>query len=93
MKNFVPYFQFAQHINNQHVLDGITKYLISLVPVSIFGITIPHKLIKPSISYVVNKKTNVVTCTVNGIDILFFFILPMFYSLQFISRKSVDFHL
>lgn len=93
MKNFVPYFQVAQHVNNQHVLNGIAKYITLFVPMSLFGITIPKGLLSPSISSVINKKTNVVTYTVNGIDVLFFFILPLFNSLQFITRKSVDFHL
>lgn len=88
-KNLVPYFQVAQHVKNVHVLNAIALFLSQLtIPANA-----PVSLTALAMSTVVNKRTNVQTNSVTGIDNLFFIILPLFISVQFVTRKGIDFNL
>lgn len=87
IKNLVPYFQIAQHSRNTVVMDSI-KFFIENLP-KIFKETSTSQ--KPKISRVINKNTNVISDTLNDIDILYDFLYPFLNNLKFQSRKKVDF--
>lgn len=89
LKYLNPYFQIAQHVRSVEVLNAISVYLATLSMPS----TSPIDLSPITMSTVVNKKTNVQTNTITGIDSLYFLLLPFLLSMQFVTRKSTDFYL
>lgn len=83
-----PYFQIGQNVRSVNVLNAIAAFLASLTtPVN------APSLPPVTMGTVINKKTNVQTNTVNGVDTLFFLLLPLFLDLTFVTRKGIDFHL
>ena len=47
---------------------------------------------KLNILYALNKRTNVYSMTVTSIDVLYSYIVPVFQSMPFLTRKAIDFH-
>lgn len=77
LKFYHPYIQIAQHIRSLVVLHAIQATLVMW-----FG-NIP-------ISLSLNKRTDVYTLSVTGIDVLYTYFMPYMIFLPFMSRKRVD---
>jgi len=83
IKNLVPYFQVAQHNKNISVLNLVKDFLVKLaIDSSIPNCVTPLN----SISIFTNKKTNVSSLVVSDIDVLYYYILPLFNSVTFFTR-------
>lgn len=54
---------------------------------------IPTDLQKPNWNISKNNNTGVDVLRIKGVDSLFFFLIPFFLNLSFVTRKYVDFHL
>jgi len=86
-KYTVPYFQIAQHINNRDVLDSIDIFLSELIKNN------SSKLIDFHMTKIINKKTNVLSYTIQDIEILNNYIIPFFSNMIFKSRKKLDYEM
>lgn len=86
-KNAVPYFQLSQHSKNNHVLDSIDIFLSNLIKNN------SSKLISFHMTKVINKKTSVLSYTIQDTEILSNCIVPFFSSMIFRSRKKLDFEM
>ena len=84
-KHLVPYFQIAQHKKNLFVLKAIESFLSKL--------PIPNHWCNPELNvlYALNTRTDVYSMSVLNIDTLFSYIVPVFMSMSFNTRKSTDF--
>ena len=97
IKNLTPYFQVAQNGKSRNLMEAIKMYLSRLQfnDLSTGGagcpIRTPGTSIKPSL--VTNKSTGVISLMVTNIDSLYDIILPFFDSLNFESRKHIDYKL
>lgn len=97
IKNLTPYFQVAQNGKSKNLLEAIKMYLskIQFNDLSTGGagcpVRTPGTSIKPSL--VINKSTGVISLMVTDIDSLYDILLPFFDSLNFESRKYIDYKL
>lgn len=87
LKNLVPYFQVAQHSRSILTINLIAKFLSKLPRVHKETINTN----KPSSVITINKRTSVHSLTLNDIDVLYDYIVPLFESIPFQTRKGVDF--
>lgn len=88
LKNLVPYFQIGQHNRNIMVLEGIAAALSALP--NMFGFTLNSK--PPVVSNTLNQTTNVNVLAISNVDALYDYLAYFFLSMQFQTRKSVDFY-
>lgn len=86
-KHLVPYFQLAQHKKNLFVLKAIESFILSQQEKS--KVTDLSKL---NVLYTINKRTDVYSMTVVSVDSLYSCIVPLFDSMPFLTRKSIDLH-
>lgn len=86
IKNFHPYYQLAQLEDSIKLLENIKSFINKLYIKNI-GIN------KNIVTIVKNKKTNVLSLTIQDIDALFFIILPIFRKNSMYSKKAIDFKL
>lgn len=84
-KYTVPYFQIAQNARNENIMNKIDLYLSQLVKNN------SSDLKYFNMTKVVNKKTNVLSYTIQDVEILHKYIVPFFSSLKFKSRKELDY--
>jgi len=87
-KHLVPYFQIAQHKKNLFVLIAIETFLSNIFKQS----NNPLYCKDFHVKYTLNKKTGVYSITLEKIDSIFCHILPLFESMSFFTRKSIDYH-
>ena len=87
-KHLVPYFQLAQHKKNLFVLKAIESFLKELFSDS--SSAIGDKEFK--IDYALNSQTGVYSMTVLKMDTLYNYIVPLFNSMPFYTRKALDFY-
>lgn len=92
IKNLRPYFQISQHECSRSTLELIQLYFENLLENKLVNYS-SLPLIELKFTRTLNKKTNVYSYVVSGIDTQYYYILPFFYNLQFKSRKGVDFKL
>jgi len=85
-KHLVPYFQIAQHEKNLFVLNAIERYLSNIFK------NFSDNSHEFKVRYTLNKGTGVYSMTVEKIEPLFSNIVPFFESMEFFTRKYVDFH-
>jgi LAGLIDADG DNA endonuclease family protein len=88
-KNLVPYFQISQHSRDTDLLNLIKIFLESLRPLP----NSPIKNLKPVVNKIINKRTKVLSYTITDLDVLYHIIVPFFLSLQFKTRKLIDYNL
>jgi hypothetical protein len=81
----VPYFQIAQNKKNLFVLKAIEDYLLKEFSL------INSKNKELEFKYNLNKLTGVYSMTLEKVDDNFYYVIPFFESLTFLSRKSVDY--
>jgi hypothetical protein len=87
LNGLVPYFQVAQHNKNSHVLKNIGKFLLDLP--NLFNYS---SILSPlNINQTLKIRTNVLSLTLNSIDSLHDILVLNFLSLEFQTRKNVDF--
>jgi hypothetical protein len=71
------YFQYAQLVSNNVLLDSIAQFLTKLPrAISSFILHYTPKVYKPSIS--LNKRTNVITYSYASTDFFYDYLLPFF---------------
>lgn len=87
-KHLVPYFQITQHKKNLFVLKAIETFLSNIFKESTNALDFEEFKVK----YTLNKRTGVYSMTVEKIDSIISYIIPLFESLSFFTRKSVDYH-
>lgn len=87
IKNLVPYFQVAQHSRSILTINLIAKFMSKLPRVHKETINTNT----PSSVITINKRTSVYPLTLNDIDVLYDYIIPLFESIPFQTRKGVDF--
>lgn len=87
-KHLVPYFQIAQHKKNLFVLIAIETFLSNIFKES----TNTLDCAKFNVKYTLNKKTGVYSITLERIDSIVCYLIPLFESVSFFSRKSADYH-
>lgn len=85
IKNLTPYFQVAQSNKSRNLMEAIKVYLSKLPKNKLNNLS----SVKPSM--VKNKKTGVISLMVTDIDSMYDILLPFFDSLDFKSRKSIDY--
>jgi hypothetical protein len=106
-KHLVPYFQIAQNQKNLFVLKAIEAYLLkefSLINSKNKELVILILLKSPAsraappaqpasleFKYNLNKLTGVYSMTLEKVDDNFYYVIPFFESLTFLSRKDVDY--
>jgi hypothetical protein len=88
-KYTVPYFQWAQHVNNRNILEGIDMFFYELNKNKIST----SKLIDFHMTKVINKNTNVLSYTLQDLEILYKNIVPFFSSMVFKSSKKLDYEM
>lgn len=88
LKNLTPYFQLGLHARQTMVLDAISKFLVSIP--NGFNFTLTSLPI--AVSETLNKKTDVLVLSNNNVDALHDYLAYFLLSMEFQSRKSVDFH-
>ena len=86
-KNLVPYFQIGQHARNLIVLDNITTFIKSLPK----GFNFSNFNTKLELSKTLHKSTNVYVIVLSNIDALHDYLVPFFISMNFQTRKGIDF--
>lgn len=84
-KYLVPYFQIAQNSKNLFVLKAIEAYLLKEFSL------IDSKNKELKFQYTLNKLTDVYSMTLVKVDYNFYYVIPFFETLNFFSRKSVDY--
>ena len=87
-KHLVPYFQIAQHKKNLFVLNAIEIYLTNIFKESTKAIS-GHKF---HVKYTLNKRRDVYSMTVEKIETNFYYIVPLFESMSFLTRKGLYYH-
>lgn len=87
-KHLIPYFQIAQHKKNLFVLEAIEKYLLDFFNENL---NIKPNNLDFKFIYTLNKLTGVYSITIVKVDLNFFFIVPFFEPLSFLSRKKLDY--
>lgn len=87
-KHLVPYFQIAQHKKNLFVLVAIETFLSNIFKESTKTLDCEEFNVK----YKLNKVTGVYSITLERIDLIVYYIVPLFESMSFFTRKSVDYH-
>lgn len=85
IKNLTPYFQVAQSNKSRNLMEAIKVYLSKLPKNKLNNLS----SVKPSM--VKNKKTGVISLMVTDIDSMYDILLPFFDSLDFKSRKYIDY--
>ena len=80
-KHLVPYFQIAQNEKNLFVLEAIENYLLNT-----FNLSRDLEVFK----YSLNKGTGVYSLVIYTVDMQFYYLLPFFESMTFLSRKDID---
>lgn len=88
IKNLTPYFQVAQSNKSKNLMEAIKVYLSDLPKDQLNNLSTS---VKPS--SVKNKTTGVISLMVTDIDSLYDNLLPFFDSLNFESRKYIDYKL
>lgn len=83
------YLQVAQKNTSQECLNAITTFLIRLSN----NILQDNKILPVNVVSTINIKTNVVSLTVNSVDALYYYILPLLDSSNMYTRKVIDFKL
>jgi hypothetical protein len=86
-KHLVPYFQVAQHKKNLFVLEAIETYLLNLFE-KYFGSASNFKV---KVTYTLNKGTGVYSMTITSIDTIYEYLIPLFESMPFYTRKNLDY--
>lgn len=86
-KHLIPYFQIAQHKKNLFVLEAIEKYLLNVFK----ELKINSNNEEFKFHYALNRLTGVYSMTIVKVDLNFYYIIPFFESLQFLSRKKIDY--
>lgn len=81
-KHMVPYFQIAQNQKNLFVLEAIESYFL-------YTLNLPKD--KEALKYYFNKGTGVYSLVIYKVDVNFYYVLPFFESMTFISRKNIDY--
>lgn len=81
-KHLVPYFQLAQNEKNLFVLEAIENYLLNT-----FNLSRDLEVFK----YSLNKGTGVYSLVIYTVDMQFYYLLPFFESMTFLSRKGIDY--
>jgi hypothetical protein len=100
-KHLVPYFQIAQHKKNLYVLEAIEEFLFKLFKGSAL-LCFAAKQVKGQSKklnqkdelkfiYTLNKLTGVYSMSIVKIELNFYYIIPFFESLKFLSRKKIDY--
>ena len=84
-KHLVPYFQIAQNKKNLFVLKAIEDYLKE------FSLINSRKDKELEFKYSLNKLTGVYSMTLGKVHDNFYYVVPFFESLTFLSRKTVDY--
>jgi len=87
-KHLVPYFKIAQHEKNLFVLKGIESFLLGLSRQGNQKVGGASEL---NVLYTLNRRTGVYSMTVMSIDSLYSYIVPLFQSMLFLTRKAIDF--
>lgn len=85
----MPYFQIGQHARNLIVLENIIVYIKSLKK----GFNFSNLETKLEMSITLHKGTDVYVIVLSNIDALHDYLVPFLLSMNFQSRKSVDFFL
>ncbi len=81
-KHLVPYFQIAQNQKNLFVLEAIENYMLKTF-------NLPRDI--GVFKYSLNKGTGVYSLVISTVDIQFYYLLPFFESMSFLSRKNLDY--
>jgi hypothetical protein len=89
IKNNTPYLQIAQKNTSEYTLNAIKDFITTLPGIN----NKPDKVLSPKINSSINKKTNVISLTINSIDSLYYYLLPILDSSKMYSRKKIDFKL
>lgn len=89
LKHGAPYFQVAQHKRSLAVLVAVRQYFATLHEIPGYG----SNTTPITCSLTLNKRTDVYTLSVTGVDTLYAQLLPFLLTQCFFSRKSVDFEL
>lgn len=85
IKNNSPYFQIAQKNTSKDTLDAIKHFITTLPGTD----NKPDKVFSPNVNSTINKKTDVISLTINSIDSLYFYLLPILDSSKMYSRKKM----
>jgi hypothetical protein len=88
IKNLTPYFQVVQKDKSKNLMEAIKIYLSNLSKNQLNDLSIS---VKPSL--ILNKTTRVISLMVTNIDSLYDYLLSFFNSLNFESRKYIDYKL
>lgn len=92
LPNLIPYFGIKQHYKNTHFLYEIAEFLNSLPYNPEIGPKIDKLNTKPTPAvHNPNLDTGMSSLSVSNILQLYNYVLPFFKSLEFKSRKNVDF--
>lgn len=86
-KYAVPYFQIAQNTKDKHLMDSISNFFSNLIKknnINGKGFTMSKSL---------NKKTNVLSYTIQDLIILSNYIIPFFSNMKFKTRKKFDYEM
>jgi len=87
-KYTVRYFQIAQHKRSVNALNSIENYLLRYIIEKSNNKIKDFQMIK-----VINKRTNILSYSIQDIDILYKYIVPFFANIEFKSRKKLDFYM
>jgi len=86
-KYTVPYFQIAQNIRDKDLLDDINIYFNQLIKKN-SSLKKNFNMIK-----VINNKTKVLSYTIQDTEILYKYIIPFFSTMDFKTRKKLDYEM
>jgi len=89
IKNNSPYLQIAQKNTSKYTLNAIKDFITTLPGLN----NKPDKVLSPNVISTINKNTNVISLTINSIDSLYFYLLPILDESKMYSRKKIDFKL
>jgi hypothetical protein len=91
LPNLLPYFGIKQHSKNIHFFYEIAEFLSNLPYNPVIGPTSDVLNTKPKATVHISPTNNLASLSVSNILQLYNYILPFFKSLEFKSRKAVDF--
>lgn len=86
-KYTVPYFQIAQNTKDKRLLNNISVFFSDLIK---------HNSSNEgpfNMSKTLNKKTNVLSYTIQDLEILYNYIIPFFSNMKFKTRKKFDYEM
>ena len=91
LPNLLPYFGIKQHSKNIHFFYEIGEFLSNLPYNPVIGPRSDVLNTKPKATVHISPTNNLASLSVSNILQLYNYILPFFKSLEFKSRKAVDF--